>query len=262
MRVGFYQFTPRPHDVASNLESVCVRLEQVAAELVVLPELCFSGYLFESRSQLSRVAEPVPDGPTCRRLTGVCRDRGLNLVYGAAERAGDRIFNSAVLLTCRGDCQVWRKAHLFMDEKDIFDPGDLPFPVYDVDGVGIGMLVCFDYIFPESARSLALKGARVICHPSNLVLDYAQSVTLTRCIENRVFWVLANRTGSERIGDRELTFTGRSQIAAPGGRLLYRAGVDTEELPVIDIDPGEADDKRATPRNHLLDDRRTDLYQR
>ena len=76
------------------------------------------------------------------------------------------------------------------------------------------------------------------------------------------FWVLANRTGKETLGEKTMTFIGRSQIVAPGGRLLYRAGVDTEELPVVDIDPGEADDKMVTPRNHLLNDRRTELYGR
>ena len=262
MRVGFYQFQPAFHDPKANLDRVAARLEATAADLVVLPELCLSGYLFASRAELARFAEPVPDGPSCRALASLCRRRGMNLVFGIAEQAGDRLYNSAVLVTRDGDCRVWRKAHLFLDEKDVFDPGDLAFPVFEVDGVKVGMLVCFDYIFPESARSLALHGARIICHPANLVLDYAQSMTLTRTIENRVFWILANRTGQETLGAKSLSFTGRSQVAAPGGRLLYRAGLAGEELPVIDIDPSEADDKLATPRNHLLDDRRTDLYAR
>jgi predicted amidohydrolase len=179
-----------------------------------------------------------------------------------AEQDGRCIYNSAVLVTHSGGVHVYRKSHLFLDEKDIFDRGDTPFPVFRLDGVGIGMLVCFDYIFPESGRALALNGAQVICHPSNLVLDYAQWMTLTRAAENRVFWIVANRTGSETTGEKALSFTGRSQVVAPTGKLLYRAGMDTEELPVIDIDPRDAFDKMATPRNHLLEDRRTDLYPR
>jgi predicted amidohydrolase len=136
----------------------------------------------------------------------------------------------------------------------------LPFPVFDHRGVRLGLLVCFDHFFPEAARSLALKGAQVICHPSNLVLRYAHATTASRSIENRVFWILANRTGTESAGKKELTFIGESQVTAPDGRVLCRAGADTEELVVVDINPAEALNKQVTRRNHLLTDRRTDLY--
>jgi predicted amidohydrolase len=182
------------------------------------------------------------------------------MVFGLAERAGERIFNSAVMVTPQGDCHVYRKAHLFWDEKDVFDPGDLPFPVFEVAGVKLGMLVCFDHFFPEAARSLALKGAQIVCHPANLVLHIAQTTTIARAAENRIYWILANRTGSETMGGRTLSFTGESQIVAPDGRLLCRAAADTEELHVVDVDPALALDKHATPRNDLLQDRRTDLY--
>ena len=260
MRVGFYQFAPLHREVEINLGKVETAVRHARADLVVLPEMCFTGYMFPSRGELAKFAEPVPDGPICQRMVGLCRERSVSIVFGLAEQDGKRIYNSAVLVTYRGDVQVYRKSHLFLDEKDIFNQGDTPFPVFRLDGVPIGMLVCFDYIFPESGRALALNGAQVVCHPSNLVLDYAQWMTLTRAAENRVFWIVANRTGSETMGEKTLSFTGRSQVVAPTGRLLYRAGMDTEELPVIDIDPRDALDKMATPRNHLLDDRRTDLY--
>jgi predicted amidohydrolase len=260
MRVGFYQFEPKFRDPEHNLARIEAALDRARADLVVLPELCTTGYLFRDRAELERHAEEVPSGPACRRLAAVCARRNLAVVAGLPERAGSKVFNSAVLFTSEGKAHVYRKSHLFLDEKDIFDPGDTGFPVLEVDFVKVGMLVCFDYIFPESARSLALAGCQVICHPANLVLDYAQWMTLTRAAENRVFWVLANRTGTETLGDRSLGFTGHSQFVDPRGRLLYRAGVDSEELPVVDIEPEQALDKLATPRNHLLDDRRTDLY--
>ncbi|MFO7676289.1 MAG: nitrilase-related carbon-nitrogen hydrolase [bacterium] len=260
MRVGYFQFAPDRGDRDRNLGRIEAALENAEADLIVLPELAVSGYLFESRSGLAACAEPIPDGPTCRTLTRLCRRRGLAVVVGLAERAGDRLYNSAVLVTPEGDCHTYRKAHLFLDEKDLFSPGDLPFPVFEYRGVKLGLLVCFDHFYPEAARALALKGAQVICHPSNLVLRYAHATTACRCIENRVFWVLANRTGTERAGDKELSFIGESQVVAPGGRVLVRAGAETEELRVVDIDPAEALDKQVTRRNHLLDDRRTDLY--
>jgi predicted amidohydrolase len=126
--------------------------------------------------------------------------------------------------------------------------------------VKIGMLVCFDHFFPEASRSLALHGAQIICHPSNLVMVHAHTNSITRAVENRVFWILANRTGSETLGKRTLAFNGRSQIVAPDGRVLGRAGPDSDELLIVEIDPAEALDKKVTPRNDLFLDRRTDLY--
>lgn len=260
MKVGFLQFCPEHLRPDANLEHVTQTLTGIDCDLVVLPELCLTGYGFESREQLAGFAEPVPDGPSCQVLARFCREQRLNMVVGLAERARDRIFNSAVLITRNGDCHTYRKTHLFLDEKDIFDPGDKPFPVFEVDGTQVGMLVCFDYFAPETARALTLNGAQIICHPSNLVLDYAQWMTLTRAAENRVFWIIANRTGTETLGTKAMTFTGCSQVVAPGGKLLYRAGIDTEELHIIEIDPADADDKNVTPRNHLITDRRTDLY--
>lgn len=260
MRVGFFQFAPARGDVAANRERIRAALERAEADLIVLPELAVSGYLFESRDGLAACAEEVPGGPTCRMLAGLCRDRNLAVVAGLAERAGDRLYNSAVLVTPGGDIGLYRKAHLFLDEQDLFAPGDLAFPVFEYRGVKLGLLVCFDHFFPEAARALALKGAQVICHPSNLVLRYAHITTACRSIENRVFWVLANRTGTECAGKKRLSFIGESQVLAPDGRVLLRAGPDTEELAMVEIDPAEALNKQVTRRNHLLNDRRTDLY--
>lgn len=271
MRIGLLQFAPRQRDVRENLDHIARVLCGVQADLIVLPELCTTGYLFPSRSEVARLSEPVPAGPTCEAMAALSRDAKTAIVWGMPEAAGDRIFNSAVLVTPKGEFHVYRKAHLFVDEKDLFDRGDSPFPVFDVpfpspfgrgkgEGAKLGMLVCFDHFFPEAARSLALRGAQIICHPSNLVLEYAHTNSITRAVENRVFWILANRTGSETLGAKTLAFNGRSQIVAPDGRLLGRAGPDSEELLIVEIDPAEALNKKVTPRNDLFLDRRTDLY--
>lgn len=260
MRIGLLQFAPQPGDVRANLDHIAHTLSGVRADLIVLPELCTTGYLFPSRSELARLSEPVPAGPTCAAMAALSRDTNITIVWGMAESAGQHIFNSAAMVTPQGEFHVYHKAHLFVDEKDLFDPGDSPFPVFDLGPVKVGMLVCFDHFFPEAARSLALHGAQVICHPSNLVLEYAQTNSITRAVENRVFWILANRTGSETLGEKTLVFNGRSQIVAPDGGLLGRAGPDSEELVVADIDPADALDKKVTPRNDLFLDRRTDLY--
>jgi predicted amidohydrolase len=261
MRIGFYQFAPTFHNRDTSLARIEQALSRAEADLVVLPEMCTTGYLFESRGELACAAEPVPGGPTCRFMTRLARDRGLAIVWGMPEADGARIFNDAVMALPDGGVHKFRKAHLFVDEKDIFTPGDMPFPVFDMrPSVKVGMLVCFDHYFPEAARSLALAGAQVICHPANLVLDVAQRTTVVRALENRVFWILANRTGVEELGRKHLSFTGRSQIVAPGGTVLVHAGPDSEQLCIVDVDPALALDKKATPRNDLFADRRTDLY--
>ncbi len=260
MRIGFYQFCPKPRAVAENLERIFRRLANCEADLIVLPELCLCGYLFSSRAELARYAENVPDGHSCSLLLNFCIQKNINLILGVAESTGSRIFNSAILVTTSGTIHIYRKIHLFTDEKDIFDPGDLPFTVFTLGQVRIGMLICFDYFFPESGRSLALRGAQVVCHPANLVMDYAQSMTITRAQENRLFWILANRTGSEHLDGKVMKFTGKSQIVAPDGKLLVRASAQDEELQIVEINPLLALNKYVTPRNHIFEDRRPEFY--
>jgi predicted amidohydrolase len=261
VRVGFFQFQPAFHDRPANLARIEQALGQVEADLIVLPEMCTTGYLFGSRAELAQAAEPVPDGPTCRFFAGLAARTKMTIVWGMPELSLDRVFNDAVMARPDGSVNCFRKAHLFLDEQDFFARGDMPFPVFDHSpSVKLGMLVCFDHYFPEAARSLALAGAQIICHPSNLVLAVAQRTTVVRALENRVFWVLANRTGVEELGRKRLAFTGRSQIVAPDGTVLARADSAREQLTVVEIDPTQALDKRATARNDLLADRRTELY--
>ena len=123
------------------------------------------------------------------------------------------------------------------------------------------MLICFDHLFPEAARSLALQGVQLICHPSNLVMPTkAQLSTRVRAMENRLFWAMCNRFGTEDRGEKTLTYTGESQIADPDGALLSQAPKEGEMLGVAQIDPKVALDKRVTRLNDLFADRRPETY--
>ncbi len=261
MRLGFHQFRPARGDPDGNLASIKGALRGTDADLVVLPELALSGYLFSDRKQAFTLADEVP-GRWTDALAALCAGRRLHVVCGLAEREGSRLFNSAVLVGPDGLVACYRKTHLFRFEKEIFEPGDSGFEVHEVAGAGVGMLVCFDWIYPEAARALALAGADVIAHPSNLVLPHAQRALVTRCLENRLFWVLANRTGSEQEGGTSLSFTGRSRIGGPDGRVLADAGVDETRLVVVEVDPAAARDKHVTPENDIIADRRPGLYGR
>jgi predicted amidohydrolase len=260
MRIGFFQFAPRFGRVDHNLEALAAAVSGVQADLVVAPELALSGYLFTCKREVEQMAEEVP-GPATDRLTRASAEANCHVVVGLAERSGDRLYNSAVLIGPRGVLGVYRKVHLFYEEKLYFSPGDRGFPLFDIRGVKVGLLVCFDHFFPEAARTLALQGAQIICHPSNLVLpEYGQLTTRVRSIENRVFWVLANRYGTERRDGKTLTYSGCSQITADNGEILARAQAEGDSLTVVQVDPQRALNKQVTDRNDLFSDRRTELY--
>jgi predicted amidohydrolase len=262
LRIGFVQTSPIFGDLDGNRERLIEQAGRLDADLVVLPELCQSGYVFTSRAEAVDLAESIPAGPTSQALAELARARDMTLVAGIGERAGERLYNSAAVFTPAGHLLTYRKIHLFGDEKRWFEPGDTAFPVFEVRGARIGLIVCYDWRFPEATRVLALAGADVVAHPANLVLPFCQQVMRARCIENRVFAVTANRVGTDdRPGGRRATFTGRSQVVDPDGQLLLQASTDGVEDGVVTIDPRQARDKTFNDgMNHVLTDRRPEYY--
>jgi predicted amidohydrolase len=260
LRVGFYQFRPLFGQVEKNLNKVVATLKQAAADIIVLPELPFTGYFFKDRAEVASLAENISDSETVATLIQLCHDRDYYVVTGFVELDGDNLYNSALLIGPAGVEHRYRKLHLFNEEKNWFDPGNLPLQTTHVRGVNIGLMVCFDWVFPEVVRSLALLGADIICHPSNLVLSFCQEAMITRCLENGIFAITANRFGTDDRPHGKLTFTGKSQIVAPKGKLLHRATSQRESLYIQEIDIRLTHDKKMTPYNHLLQDRRPEFY--
>jgi predicted amidohydrolase len=261
MRVGFIQFTPVLGDINQNIQNISRLVNRTAADLVVLPELCNTGYHFTSRQEVEALAEEVPRGITTQALCRLAKTRRTYINAGVIEKSGDQCYNASVLVGPEGYIANYRKIHLFFEENRWFDPGDREPAVHDIGICRVGLMICFDWIFPETARILALKGADVICHCANLVLPYCQEAMVTRCLENRVFAVTANRTGTEIRGDKSLCFTGKSQITAPDGSILCRGGEATEEGGVAEIDPTLARNKSINPYNDVFGNRRTEFYE-
>jgi predicted amidohydrolase len=261
MRIGYFQNNPAFGKLAENLDRISAQLEGVEADLIVLPEFCATGYQFVSHEEARALAEPVPDGPTTRRLLDLSKRKQMTIVAGLPERAGTVCYNSAVVVGPQGFIGLYRKTHLFFEETLFFTPGDSGFRVWDIGPAKIGVMICFDWYYPEAARTLALKGADIICHPSNLVLPNCPDSMPVRCLENRVFAVTCNRTGSEaRGGKDQLTFIGNSEIVTPSGLILHRAPRDQEDHCILEIDPADARNKSITRYNDLLRDRRESLY--
>jgi len=261
MRVGFIQFNVFFGQKEKNYESVERLIKNEKADLWVLPELFNTGYLFVSKNEVINLAEEIPTGETTRFLIDLSKKHSCTFVAGLAEKYNKDMYNSAIVVNKNGLIGIYRKIHLFEQEKKWFAPGDLPFQVWDIGAAKIGVMICFDWIFPEAARTLTLLGADIICHPSNLVLPYCQNAMVTRCLENRVFAITANRIGSEKRGENELIFTGASQITGTNGEILYRAATDQEQIHVVDINQQLAKNKNITENNNILTDRQPQMYQ-
>ena len=254
MRIGYVQTRPEILRVDDNVDEVLKIIGDIDADLLVLPELFSTGYAL-TREELDRVSETAGAGPTIDKIRDFSRETGMGIVGGFPERSGGSFYNSAFLITPSG-IKVHRKVHLFGKEKELFAPGT-GFQVHDFDNARIGIMVCFDWFFPESCRTLMLKGADVITHPANLVLPFWPRAAVTRAVENHVFIVTAGRIGRER----GLRFVGGSLIVSPGGEVLSSSGKTKVGCAVVDVDPGEARDKRVTPLNDIVEDRRPGAYE-
>lgn len=234
-------------DKLANLAHLIDRLEAAAArgaQLVVFPECILTGYGFDNREQVRAVAEPLP-GPSTEAVAAVCRRLGIWSVYGLieADPAG-RLFNAAALVGPDGFVAGYRKIHLPCLGADRFtDPGDRPFAVHDLGGLRLGINICFDGSFPESARILTLLGADLIVLPTNWAAQarkMAEIAPVARAWENHVYYLAVNRTGEEA-GFR---YIGRSSAADYLGNLLHVAPEDADETFLITVDPAAARQKR------------------
>lgn len=264
MKIAFAQFAPTYLQPEENRHAAHTLLAGHDFDLVVLPELFTSGYFFRSASDVVDVAEPIP-GPTTNRLIEWASTLNCAIVAGMAETADDQYYNSAVVVDPSGLRGSYRKVHLFNEEKRWFTPGDLGFPVFDMTTASgetyvLGVMICFDWYFPESARTLALRGADVIAHPSNLVLPHCPNSMPIRARENHVFTITANRYGAESKNGETLTFIGESSMCAPDGTVLHRAPADGDLVSVAEINPHDARSRSINAYNDIFADRRPDQY--
>lgn len=265
MKIAFAQFAPDFLEPAANREAAYALIEGHDVDLVVLPELFTSGYFFRTASDVGNVAEPIP-GPTTERMVEWASDLNCTIVAGLPEQSKTGpYYNSAAVVDPTGFRGSYRKVHLFNEEKRWFEAGDLGFPVFDIttasgESYVLGVMICFDWYFPESARTLALRGADVIAHPSNLVLPHCPNSMPVRARENHVFTITANRYGAESKDGETLTFIGESSICAPNGSVLNRAPAEGDVVSIAEINPHDARERSINAYNDIFKDRRPDQY--
>lgn len=256
--IAFIQFEPVFEDLGANISKLGALLDASAhADLVVMPELASTGYNFRSRESAFGLAEHPAQSAFLDMLSRKAAANKQYIVSGFSEKAPEGLYNSSALIGPQGLEGVYRKMHLFMNEKDIFLPGDKAPEVYDTGFCRLGMQICFDYLFPEPWRMLAERGADMIVHPSNLLTMNATKALPGIALMNKVYIATSNRIGTE--GD--LTFNGGSMLLDPSGNILHQCSSDEEELLSLQVDPAPARDKMITARNHVFDDRRPEQYQ-
>ncbi len=259
MKIGYVQTSPLFGDKQKNFEHVKSLINNIKADLIVLPELFATGYTFVSKKE-AELASEKSDGKTAEFLIELAKKTSAIIVAGFAEKEGNQIFNSSLIVSEKEVLGTYRKIHLYYKEKLWFSPGNKPLEVYKVKDARIGVMICFDWFFPEITRSLTLLGANIIAHPANLVLPYCQKAMMTRCLINRVFAVTSNRIGNEARGEDDFTFTGGSQITSFNGDVLSSAPKDKTHIDFVEIDVNLARDKNLNKYNNVIEDRRTEFY--
>ena len=267
--IAAVQMDVRITDHDSNLANVEAMTRESAANgarLVVFPEAVFTGYCYESLEEAIANAEPEPAGSVAR-ITSLCRELGVFVAYSTLEYSGDSLHNVAFLAGPDGLVGRYDKAHLpFLGVDRFTTAGDRAPEVYEVAGIRLGMLICYDLAFPEPARSLALAGADLVVQMTNspAPADFARQVLVpARAFENGIYVVRANRIGVER----GVKFPGLSQNCDPFGKTIAEAAHAEPAIVCTEIDPEVARNKQrvVTPgqfETNIFNDRRPELYGR
>lgn len=258
MRTALLQSSGRPGSVAGNLkvlDEAAGRAAAAGAGLLVTSELFLTGYAIGD--DIGRLAEPA-DGDAADAIAESAARHGLAVAYGYPERDGERVFNSVQMISADGTRLAnYRKTHLFgCFERDHFTPGEQSVVQTELNGLTVGLMICYDVEFPENVRAHALAGTDLLLVPTAQMHPFqfvAEHMVPVRAFENQMYVAYVNRAGREG----EFEFVGLSTLAGPDGVARTRAG-RREELVLADADPVFLAASREA--NPYLTDRRPGLY--
>ena len=214
--------------------------------------------MFLDRTELAKYSEEIPNGPTIKKIITLAKKYKTFLILGMPERQGTKLFDTSILVGPEGYVGKNQKKHLFYQENLIFDPGENAYEVFKTSIGNIGLMVCFDYMFPEVYRTLTLKWADILCLTCCLKTPPSKVMTVARAnaLSNGVYIIAVNRVGQERW----VTFSGCSEIIGPRMELLAQGKENNEDCQIVDIDIKTAQDKTYNEFNDLIWDRRTNFY--
>ncbi|MFN3478129.1 MAG: nitrilase-related carbon-nitrogen hydrolase [bacterium] len=255
MILAVLQFNPLHGKIFENYKTIENYLEKIQNAIVVLPEMSTTGYLFENKEELFPIAEEIPQGKFTNLLINTAKKNNLLIIAGVAEKENNNLYNSAIIVSPTGFIGKYRKVNLFYKEKFVFQNGE-KFELFKVNFLGkeikLGIMICFDWFFPEVCRQLKIKGAEVIAHPANLVLPYCPSAMPIRALENKVYTITSNRIGIEIVGNENLEFIGQSVICSPNGKYLLK--LDKQEVGIFKTETNLEINENITKYNNLRQD--------
>ncbi|MFA8449265.1 MAG: nitrilase-related carbon-nitrogen hydrolase [Bacteroidales bacterium] len=256
--IAAVQFAPKLGNLKGTIAELDFLLQSIdqKVDLILLPELANSGYNFNCKEEALKSAEAISKSVFLDFLKEYAKKMSCAFVTGFCEKTNDKLYNSSVFLDENGVLGHYRKLHLFLHEKKIFEVGNLGLPVFKFKNYKLGMMICFDYMFPEVSRQLALKDADFICHPCNLVTNYAFKIMPALALMNSLYIVTCNRIGIEK----DLRFIGKSLVVDYRGNIITSAKKNQVEIIYSQIFPKFSRNKWVTPRNHVFLDRRLDVY--
>ncbi|MFB7509465.1 carbon-nitrogen hydrolase family protein [Streptomyces broussonetiae] len=258
MRTALLQSSGRPGSIVENLEvldAAAGRAAAAGAALLTAPEMFLTGYAIGD--DIGRLAEPA-DGACADAIAETATRHGIAIAYGYPERDGESVHNSAQLISADGTRLAnYRKTHLFgRFEREHFTPGEQPVVQAELNGLTVGLMICYDVEFPENVRAHALAGTDLLVVPTAQMHPFqfvAESLVPVRAWENQMYIAYVNRVGQEG----EFEFVGLSVLVGPDGVARARAG-RAEELVFADADPAFLAASREA--NPYLQDRRPRLY--
>ncbi len=245
MKIALVQMKPKFLDFEYNFEVVKDYYNQTNADVVLFPELCLSGYNFDTKSEVESCAL---DGNSeiIDYFLEQTKKNGNAIVFGTVFRKNENLYNSQIFIG-NNNFVLYNKVNLFNRENLFFSPGN-EMKIVDYKGYRFGMAVCFDWFHPEFFRELAKKGSDIILHSANLVMPYCQRANVTRSIENRVYIATSNRIGEER----DLKFTGMSQITDPFGNIILKLGENVEGVYEVELDLSISRNKKLNDFNSIF----------
>lgn len=267
VRIAAAQMDPKLGKTKENLETILRMTREAAANkanLVIFPECCLTGYVYKSKAEALPYVDNIP-GVSTEKVASLCKELNVYVVYGLLEKSGDKMYNALAFVGPEGVIGGYRKNHLpYLGIDRFVDLGDKGFPVFDTPIGKIGMHICYDLQFPESARVMGLGGADIIILSTNFPRGRAEKLNCmvrTRAIENKVHVASSDRVGNERGFD----FDGGSTIVNAKGDVLATASGDKEEIIYADVSLAEARQKRHVfiPGEWEIDNiasRRPELY--
>lgn len=237
MRTALLQSSGRPGSTVENLkvlDEAAGRAAAAGAGLLAAPEMFLTGYAIGD--DIGRLAEPA-DGDAADAIAEIAGRHGLAIAYGYPERHAGTVYNSAQLISADGTRLAnYRKTHLFgCFEREHFAPGEQPVVQAELNGLRVGLMICYDVEFPENVRAHALAGTDLLVVPTAQMHPFqfvAESMIPVRAFENQMYVAYVNRVGREG----EFEFVGLTTLAGPDGIARGRAGRGAE-LVLADVDP-------------------------